>query len=1244
MLSRFSVKRPYTVWVAVAMVLVLGYISLTNMTADLLPSIDLPYSVVYTSYIGASPDEVEQQVTRPVESALATVSNIEKISSVSSENVSMVILQFADGSSMDTANLEMREKLDITKAAWSEKIGSPVIMNINPDMLPVMIAAVAVKDLSGAELNDYVSQRVINRLESLEGVARVTESGGVTESVEIEINQEKLSQKNDEVKNALDKKFDEAKKELSDAKKEIKEGISKTDDGLKKIESTKKTLNEKHTELVNQLSDAKSKADDSLSEIVETKLELNNKLTVLNTQKANLLTSRAQLDDPAVAMLMPEDVLAARIVELDTAIAQIDAAISQINETMEQLDAGEIAAKEAKAELEKQEALSSYQLYSALAETAAAGSGLTGTRSQLEGGLTQIENSEKTLEETIESTYEKLDLTKMITGSLLGSIITAQNFSMPAGYIMEGGSEDVLVRVGNKFSDTDSMEALTLMDLGLDDVEPIKLGEVADIRVTDNSADLYVKINGEDGIILTLDKQTGHSTGVVSDTIQDGFKALEEEYEGLGFTVLMDQGIYIDYVTQSVFTNLLWGALFAVIVLIIFLRSAKPTIIIAVSIPVSLLAAVAAMYFSGISINMITLSGLALSVGMLVDNSIVVIENIYRLRSEGAPLLRACTEGARQVAGAIIASTLTTCCVFLPIVFTTGLTRQLFSDLGLTVTYSLLASLLIALTVVPAMSSGILKKAPEKKDRFFLWLQKAYGRLSGALLNHKWIPIVLSVVLLFGSGYLAYKNGSSFMPQMEMTQLSIDVTVPEGTGFEKQKEIGDEITKRILTIDDVVTIGTMSSNGSSTGMSLVSMGSSRSNLSSYVILKEDKKLSNSEISQKILDLTADMDCEVKVDATVSDMALISGGNTTVRITGNDTDELIRLTNELTEKLQTIKGLDNIDNGLDDSKLEIRVSVDKDKAAGYNLTVAQVYQQIYAKIGSAVSTTTLSTLSKDFSVYIKNSESDTYSYEDLTSADLNATDNEGGSVVVKLSDIASFEKVQGLSSIRRTEQIRSMSVTADVKDGYNIGNIGNEIQSKINEMDVPSGYSVTLAGQNETINEALSQMLLMVGMAVLFVYLVMVAQFQSLKMPFIIMFTVPFAFTGGFLGLIICGMDLSVVSILGFIVLTGVIVNNGIVLVDYINQLRLSGMPKREAIIEAGRIRLRPILMTAITTILGLIMMALGVGMGSEVIQPMAVVTIGGMTYGTLLTLLLIPVIYDIITGKKELKSRKIEGE
>lgn len=1344
MLSKFSVKKPYTVMVGIVLVLILGVVSFMNMTTDLLPNMNLPYALVMTTYPGASPEEVEMVVTKPVEQAMATVSNIENIQSVSSENVSMVILEFSQSTNMDSVSLEMRENLDQIESYWDDSIGSPIIMKLNPSMMPVMIAAVEQDDMDSVEITSLVNDELLSELESLEGVASVNTSGEVEESVQVIIREDKIKSMNNKIADALGVSFADAREEMADAESELDNAQAELDSGKAQMESGK-------TAMASQLSGAKSQLQSKQMDVLKSEVDLDNKLAQIEESEAELIKSEQELAKQEQRLLEAEQAkttlpqklseLNAQKAQLEAGIASlealknseeykgylklkeqlsqaeeagdqetaeylraqieaaeaematqlgslgltsyteeaIDAAITQLNANLDLVNSGiaqveaaqaqlpddqtiadgkaqiadgkaQIAAGKAqlasaknqinsakqqiasgKVTLEQALATLNEKEISATIEMASAQAQLASGQSKIDEGKAQLEEGKKQLEEKEDEALDSAKLDDKITPDMISKILTAQNFSMPAGYVTEEGIQ-YLVRVGDKFTDTKDMEDLVLFDMGLDGLDPIKLSDVADVVVTDNSSEVYARINGKPGVLLSMQKQTGYSTGEVSNRIKEKFEELIEETEGLHITALMDQGVYIDLVVNSVLKNLVSGAILAIIILFLFLKDVRPTAIVACSIPISLMGAVGLMYFTGISLNIISLSGLALGVGMLVDNSIVVIENVYRLRSLGVPIRKAAVQGARQVAGAITASTLTTVCVFLPIIFTEGITRQLFVEMGLTIGYSLLASLVIALTLVPSMSVGLLKKTKEKKHPLLDRMTAAYEKIMEKVLNRKAIVLVGALALLIVSAFLAIRKGTAFLPSMESTQASISVTMPKGSSLEETGDMTDEIMERLKDISDIEEMGAMAGGGSS--LMNLGGGGSADTSSIYLILSEDKELSGVQLEKEIVKRTEDLDCEIVVSTNNMDMSALGGSGIQVQIKGKDLDKLQEIAEDITAILEDTEGLEQVSDGMEESTEELRLVIDKAAASEHNLTVAQVYQQIQSKLAESGTATTLSTDIKDYDVVVIDEKQTEYTRNDVKDFMIEATDQEGNTEEIPLEKLASFEDAKGPDTIQRKNQSRYINVSAEVGSGYNVGLVGNDVQKKLDKYEVPDGYSVEMIGEDETIQEAMTEVMKMMGLAVVFIYLIMVAQFQSLLSPFIVMFTMPLAFTGGFLGLVIAGQEVSVIAMIGFVMLCGIIVNNGIVLVDYTNQLRAGGMEKRKAIITAGKTRMRPILMTALTTILGLSTMAAGIGMGSDMVQPMAVVTIGGLLYGTLLTLFVVPCIYDILNRKK----------
>ena len=1353
MIAKFSVKRPYTVVVGMVLVLVLGFVSFSKMKTDLLPDMTLPYALVYTTYIGASPEEVETTVTRPVEQSMATISNIENITSVSSENVSMVVLEFAQTVNMDAVTIEMRESLDQIKGYWDDSVGSPIIMKMNPDMLPVMVAAAEAGDMEGSELTDYVNNTVLPELESIEGVASVTASGLIDEEVRVIIRQDKIDAVNRKVKDALDGKFAEAESEMEDAKAELEDGKTKLEEGERALAEQTANAESQISSGQNQLISGEAELNQKIAEVESGLAELETAEKEIQAQEAQLAEAEEQLDalpgqlteaeeglaaiesgitglEAAAAGLeqakpafegkaelekqldeaeknpdTPPAALAALRQQLTALQQQLDAVLQplaamgidtsgsyeeiqqkintqkselisqktqmetavgllremaeeipnqrqaiaegkkQIRDGKKQIKAGKSQLTEAKQQLtdaKSQIESGKISLSAALSELnrnkISATIEIASGKAQITAGESQLDTARKELDSQKDAAYEKSDVEGILTADMIKGILAAQNFTMPAGYVAEEGI-DFLVRVGDKLTDTQSLEDLMLVDLHMKGLKPIYLSDVADVTVTDNSSEVYAKINGHAGVLFSMQKQSGYSTGDVSKRIQKKFTEIEEESGNTHFVKLMDQGIYIDMVVNSVLENMISGAVLAVLILLLFLKSVRPTVVIAFSIPISILAAIVLMYFSGININIISLSGLALGIGMLVDNSIVVIENIYRLRNEGVSAKKAAVEGARQVAGAIAASTLTTIFVFLPIVFTEGITRQLFVDMGLTIAYSLLASLAVALTVVPMMGSGLLKNTDEKKSRIFGGLQSGYGKMIGFALNHRAIVLIGAVLALVLSAVLSVSKGTEFMPEMESTQMSLTLSLPdEGAGKQELAEMSDKVTERIQDIPDVEEIGAMSQGGGMMGV----MGDSGSDtVSMYLILQEDKELDSLQLAEEIKERTADLACELNIQTSSMDMSALGGSGISVKVKGRELDTLKELAAQAAAVLETVEGAVDVSDGIEEKTLEMRIVVDKDKAMKYQLTTAQVFQFLQGKLADAKSATTLTTDVKDYPVMVISENDTKLTREQIKKLKIEGKDKNGNPKDVPLKNIVEFQETEGFSSINREAQTRYVTVSAKVDAGYNIGLVAGEAEQKLKEIELPKGYTLEMSGENETINESMVELLKMLGLAVLLIYLIMVAQFQSLLSPFIIMFTIPLAFTGGFLGLWATGKPVSVIAMIGFVMLSGIIVNNGIVLVDYINQLRRGGMEKRAAIIESGRTRLRPILMTALTTILGLSTMAVGLGMGADMVQPMAIVAVGGLLYGTLLTLVVVPCIYDLLNRKKDMTEEEI---
>ena len=1316
MLSKFSVRKPFTVFVAVVICLVLGFLSFQNMSTDFLPSMELPYALVMTTYPGASPEEVEKAVSEPVEQAMARINNVKQLQSISVNNMSIVMMEFNDGTDMGSTTVDMRESLDMVTARFDDSIGSPTIMKMNPDMMPIMVAAIDYDKLESTEVTKKAEKEIIPDIESVEGVASVNESGAIEKKIQVIIQQDKVDEMNRLVQDAIDGKLSDAQDKIDSGKKKLEDGKDKLEAGKEKaadkiakgetklnsaseqIKEGLKTIEENITKVKEQqtsLKKTEKQVNDGLATIATNKTKLKstiqtltasqnqltttkNSLDQLKAQETSLKTQIENLGDKAPQELktsltsvqtqlqvvrdkmkqagITEEMLPTKLAEVNTALTsansgltelekqektlkqskakvttakkKIESGLKKLNATKKKLEKGKITTTEALEQLNKQKILSSIQL--------------SVSEAQINSGTKELKDADKQLKDTKKTTKDNSDLNKIITKEMVENVLKAENFDMPSGYITEEDAS-YLVRVGDKIQSEDDIKNLVICDMDLDGLDPITLSDVADVAVTDNSEDVYTVVNGNPAVLVTMQKQSGCSTGDVTDALEERFDKLESENDGLHISVLMNQGVYIDLVVDAVVQNLLLGGLLAILILLFFLRDLRPTLIVACSIPLSVVAAIVAMYFSGVTLNIISLSGLALGVGMLVDNSVVVIENVFRLKQMGYSTKKAAIEGARQVAGAIVASTLTTICVFAPIIFTEGLTKQLFVDLALTLAYTLGASLLVALTLVPAMSAGLIRRTKNKESRIVGGMQRLYGKLIGVVLRFKPLVLIGAVVLLVLFAVLSFGRGFSMMPEMESTQMTVTLTMEDGTELAETKKISNQVVKKIREIPDVETVGAYTGSGSS--MSMLTGSGGEDTVTMYVLLKEDREISNAEVTEQINQKTKNLNCEVDVNASAMDMSAMMGQGVNIIIKGKELDKLQSLSESLMKELKKVDGLEEITNGLEDAGEEYRISIDKAKAMKYSLTVAQVYQQIQTKLKAASSSSTVSTDTDDLGVYVSSSADENLTRKDVQNMKIDYTDAMTQKTKkVRLDKIAEFKTADSPTTIYRNGQTRFLTVKAKIKDGYIVSDVSKEAEKIVNNFEKQAGYEFEMDGENEATTEAMGQVLLMMALGILLMYLIMVAQFQSLLSPFIILFTIPLAFTGGFLGLWISGSDVSVIAMIGFVMLSGIIVNNGIVLVDYINQLRRGGMEKREAIREAGMTRLRPILMTALTTVLGLLPMVVGGSMGTDMTRPMAIVTIGGLIYGTLLTLFVVPCIYDLLNRKKDITEKNEDDE
>lgn len=1192
MLSRFSVKKPYIVTVAVIIILILGGVSLTKMKTDLLPDMDLPYLAVITTDPGASAEKVESEVTDVLEGSLSKVSGVSSVQSQSADNYSMIFLEFEDGSDMDSAMVKASSAVNEVSSQLPETAGSPNYMEISMDMMATLYVAASYDDHDIFDTTSLVKDKAVPELERIDGVADVSTVGAAEKSVEVRLSDSKIEDINNKLLASVNS-------QLYDAKKSIDEGEAKLAEAESQLNSQKETLEQKQQETSDQLGQASSG------------------LTLAISGKTSEITS------------LQAGIGALKAVDPSGANPQVQAKIGQLVQKAQTVT-GELEAYQKQlAEVQSGSITAATQFGSASAQLASAQQTIDSNKQQLTDARSQYESSR-------EEALSKANVNVLVDKETLAGIIKAQDFSMPAGYLDSGSDDQWLLRVGDNISSISDLRSLLLADI--DGVGEIRLADVADITEVDNVGDQYMRINAKDGVLLSVFKNSTASTSEVSADTRAALTKIEQANPGLHLTVVSDQGSFIALYINSILQSLLLGALLAVVVLIVFLRDWRPTLIMAFSIPFSVLCALVVMYFSGISLNIMSLGGISIAIGMLVDNSIVVLENIYRLRSRGIPPARAAVQGAKQISGAVIASTLTTICVFLPIVFTTGMVNQLMLPFALTIAYVLTASLLIALTMVPAASSFLFKNYIPRRNNWFEALQTKYARSLAFFLRHKALPLVVSVVLLAVAVIGVVNMGITMIPTMTSKTATVTVTMPEDTDKETAYATADKVMDEAMGIDGVKFVGAMDGT-SSTSMVASDISSSSSSDKFYQVftfyVQTDSSVTTEGQVLSILDQlqqrTSGLNCEVITDASSSEaMSSMTGSGLSLRIQGPDQDELVHISEDVMGIVGQVEGYTEIENGMEDAATELHLVVDRDKLTKDGYTVAQLYSDLTKKLSESADAPSMTLDGSKMNVSVVD-KTNPVTADNLLDTEIEITNQQTGDTTThKLREFAKVEQGVASPTMIHVNSTRAITVTADVEDGYNNALLARDLQTKLKDYQLPEGYTIQTSGELENINTMLSQMMLLLILGFVLIYLVMVAQFQSLLSPFIVILTVPLAFTGGLFGLVAAGEQLSMLSLLGFAVLMGTVVNNGIVFVDYVNQLRRGGLSKHDALVAAGRTRMRPIMMTAITTIFAMLPMVFSDAVGSSMQRGMAVVVVGGLLYATFMTLYVVPVMYDIL--------------
>ncbi len=1040
MLSKISIKRPVTTVMILLIVMLGGIVSMFSLNLDLMPSIDVPIAIISTTYVGAGPEEVETLITEPIEESMGTVANVDTISSTSSANSSMVIVQFVDGTDIDMAAIDMREKIDLVKSTLPDDANEPMVIKMDINSMSAIMVGVTSENLDLDELNTLLEDNVKGQIERIEGVASVELIGGHTQEVQIIINPEKMQ-----------------------------------------------------------------------------------------------------------------------------------------------------------------------------------GYG--------------------------------------ITTSQVSQILKAENTNYPTGKITQG---DVKLQIRNE-GEFKSLDEIRDMPITTATGAIVHVSDFAEVVLTNAENESYAQIDGRDAVVLYIQKQSNANTVDISDKVNVQIAKVQEKYPDLHISMVSDTADYIKTSINNVISTAVQAAIMAVVVLFIFLRDPKTSSIIGISIPTSVVATFALMYLNGMTMNIISMGGITLGIGMLVDNSVVVMDTIFRHWKEGEDPKTAAENGSKEVSLSIAASTFTTVAVFLPLMFVTGTIGQMFRDLSLTITFALGASLIVALTFVPMACSRTLmtreRKADEiatgkrksKRGPVTLFLDKwgamidkldgIYRKVLSWALWHKKRVVAMVLVIFLATLALVPIIGIDLMPSMDQGSATITIDMPKGSILEATTAVTDEVLAAVDDIEETKEYFVMVGGG------MMSSGTDSATVMLNFVDKKERKRSTDEICDEIRKRLENIPgADITVSASSSAMGSYSSTGVTIQLNGDDTDTLRDIGEDFKRLLAEVPGTMDITSSSEESVPEANVVVNRKKAAQYGLNSGTLAGYISTAVTGSVASQYRYN-GTEIDIRIKQAKDQVQFINDLKNIMITAPSG----VSVPLSEVADITIKDSATSITRKNQHQYITVSASVS-GRDINSVSKDVQEKIDDYIFPEGYSYEFTGTLEDMQETYSSLGLVFLVALLLVYMIMAAQFESLIHPFIVMFSVPIAITGAILGLFVTGKTITVTAFMGFIILVGTVVNNAIVLIDYTRQLRERGFDCNDALLEAGPTRLRPILMTTLTTVLGLLPMALAMGEGTEMQQPMAISIIFGMTLSTVVTLVFIPVLYAIVEKlrimnlKKQIEKRRRRDE
>ena len=985
-MEKFSVKKPFTVLVAVIMVLMLGFVSISNMQTNLLPDVNTPYLMVVTVYPGASPERVESEVSDVMQNALGTVAGVEKVTATSAENYSLLLMQFSDDTDMNSAMVKVSNKVDQTTASLPSSCLTPSIIEYSLNMNAFMTVAVSREGSDVYDLSEFVSDTLVPYVERKGGVSSVSTNGLIEKMVQVQLSQEKIDAINEKLLEVIDVQLADARKQLESAEAQIEAGRKEYNRQFKNYSNT--VSDTMMQEMSGQVGDAievvRKQAQallDSVNQLIAVVQEPEIQQALIDVRDG----LQRVMDKFNETGMKDIDSLIEIVTELRDITDKLTGALQQLQQRLntESGTEGSTAADLAD-DLQVQQSLNT--VYNTLNDVIKAMDdvpGLTKTFSDAIGNFSQqqmqaymkftearemlneyekqLAEAKQTYADAEEKAMASSDVSKLLDIDTLAQLIYAQNFSMPAGYVKDSSGKSWLLKVGEEYDSIEDISGALL--LHVDGFGDVRLSDVADVEVIDNAEASYTRLNGERAAVLKIYKGATSSASEVSDNCLSAFQELEAQYDGLHVVVLSNQGNYITIIVKSILSSMVIGAALAIIVLAIFLRDVKPTLVVGFSIPLSVLFAVVLMYFTGMDLNVMTLAGLSLGIGMLVDNSIVVIENIYRLRGRGVPAARAAVQGAKQVGMSVVASTLTSVCVFLPVVFSSSIVKSLMQPMSLCIGYCLMASLIVALTVVPAAASTVLKKAEPKQLKWFDKIQDKYAKSLEWCFRHRALPLLAAVVLLAFCGWRVFSMGVELLPTITSNEAIVTLSTTKDLSKEDSYAIAGKAVEAMLEVDHVEEVG-ITTDTRVAGMDIGQLGlptaitdllNAANSYGTYQVnVMLDESLSSSEIEtarQALEDaLSGIEDCTAKVEISgMQELTSQLASGLSVKIYGADAETLSQLSEKVVDIVNDTEGFANATNGLGSGDSTINLHIDRDKVRSYGLTVAQVYQQIAAKL-------------------------------------------------------------------------------------------------------------------------------------------------------------------------------------------------------------------------------------------------------------------------------------------------------